>query len=353
MFIDSVARWCAERLENMSREFRCMKFNAGCNRSYRHRQRRSRWIAGFTLVELLVVIAIIGVLVALLLPAVQAAREAARRMSCANNLRQVGLALHNHHDTVGRFPLSNYIRRMNPNVAINWGWLPQLLPYMEQTSLHNIFDFELRPHDPRNLEAVQTPLDVLTCPSIPYGNELGHSETHWTNSVKEVAETSYAACVGDYRNTTGTGTAGADGLRWYGNGDIPPRGVIARYGWSARFRDITDGLSNTFALGESVGHWSVNVDFPYQAFATTAHPINTANSLYLEAGNIDWWGERRNYPKQLLWDWAVSFRSMHPGGANFLMCDASAPFISESIDHFSYMAMATRDCGEVANGSNP
>ncbi|MCH2115764.1 MAG: DUF1559 domain-containing protein [Pirellulales bacterium] len=327
-----------------------MKFNAGCNRSYRHRQRRSRWIAGFTLVELLVVIAIIGVLVALLLPAVQAAREAARRMSCANNLRQVGLALHNHHDTVGRFPLSNYIRRMNPNVAINWGWLPQLLPYMEQTSLHNIFDFELRPHDPRNLEAVQTPLDVLTCPSIPYGNELGHSETHWTNSVKEVAETSYAACVGDYRNTTGTGTAGADGLRWYGNGDIPPRGVIARYGWSARFRDITDGLSNTFALGESVGHWSVNVDFPYQAFATTAHPINFKNSVYLEIGNVDW--EARHMdgtdPPELEWDWAVTFRSLHPGGAHFLLCDGSVDFFSESIDHITYMAMGSRDGGEVS-----
>ncbi|MCH2113690.1 MAG: DUF1559 domain-containing protein [Pirellulales bacterium] len=311
--------------------------------------------SAFTLVELLVVIAIIGVLVALLLPAVQAARDAARRTSCVNKIRQLGLALHNHHDSIGRFPVSNYAHPFpNKKIAKYWGWQPQLLPYLEQRALHELIDFTQVPYAERNLPAVQTPLAILGCPSNLYGNARGFTERHVTNFLETVTQTSYAACIGDYKNATGTGWRG-NGVRayHYGNGHIPPRGVISRFGWSARSKDIPDGLSNTFALGEVVGQWCLSQDFPFQSFATTSHPINTGNSLYLEVGNIDWWGERGNYPKQLLWDWAVSFRSMHPGGANFLMCDASAPFISESIDHFSYMAMATRDGGEVASGSNP
>ena len=124
------------------------------------RSRSQHRQAAFTLVELLVVIAIIGVLVALLLPAVQAARDAARRTSCANNLRQLGLALHNHHDTVGKFPGSTFYTQRTPQYAKFWGWLPRLLPYMEQAALHEIFDFNQLPQDSgnsRNLLGIQTP----------------------------------------------------------------------------------------------------------------------------------------------------------------------------------------------------
>jgi len=280
-------------------------------------QHGARQLRGFTLVELLVVIAIIGVLVALLLPAVQAARDAARRTSCVNKIRQLGLALHNHHDSIGRFPVSNYAHPFpNKKIAHFWGWQPQLLPYLEQRALHDLIDFTKVPYSQRNLPAVQTPLAILGCPSNPYGNATGFTERHVTNFLETVTQTSYAACIGDYQNATGTGWLGknrfGDVAYHYGNGHIPPRGVISRFGWSARFKDIPDGLSNTFALGEVVGQWCLSQDFPFQSFATTSHPINTGNSLYLEVGNIDWWGERGTFDGNLIWNWGLTFRSCTP-----------------------------------------
>lgn len=304
---------------------------------------------GFTLVELLVVIAIIGILVALLLPAIQAAREAARRSSCSNNLRQLAFALHNHHDSMGTFPISNFFGQAKKSkVAYLWGELPQLLPYLEETTLHDFVDFTKTPNNPRNLPAIKTPLDVLTCPSSPYVGQLGYQEIYNTSSTEQTAETDYATSIGDYWNATGIKGPDAPGEFQFGNGHIPPRGVISRYGWSAKFKDITDGTSKTFAFGEVVGHWCINQDFPFQAFATTAHPINFKNDVYLNLGNID-------YNKQqtdLRWNWAITFRSLHPSGAHFAMCDASVVFVTENIDHFAYMARASRAGNEVEADSN-
>lgn len=195
---------------------------------------------------------------------------------------------------------------------------------------------------------------MLTCPSSPYGQELGYQESFHTGFTGKVAQSSYAACIGDYKNATGTGWHLDEWpYFFFGNGHVPPRGVISRFGWSARFKDIPDGLSNTFALGEVVGQWSINQDFPYQSFATTSHPINIGNPDFLAIGNVDWWELRDTNPNQLIWDWALSFRSMHPGGAHFLMCDASVPFVTESIDHFTYMARASREGGEIEGSASP
>jgi hypothetical protein len=264
-------------------------------------------------------------------------------------LRQLGLALHNHHDSVGRFPVSNFFGRSGkPKLAGLWGELPQLLPYLEETTLHDYIDFTKTPNDPRNVQAIKTPLAVLSCPSSPYTGQLGYQETYNTSSVEQIAESDYATSIGDYWNATGAKGAGAPNWIYFGNDHIPPRGIISRYGWSARFKDIPDGTSKTFAIGEVIGHWCINQDFPFQSFATTAHPINFKNDAYLLLGNVDY----NNQPEPLRWDWAITFRSLHPSGAHFAMCDASVTFVAEDIDQITYMARASRAGNEVEVAAN-
>src|SRR6056297_4055498 len=123
---------------------------------------------GFTLIELLVVIAIIAVLVALLLPAVQQAREAARRSSCKNNLKQLGLALHNYHDTHGMFPINwgtGYDGTTNPTSSIQFSWMTYILPYIEESALYDTINFNEALDDPNNNAAASTVIDTYLCPS--------------------------------------------------------------------------------------------------------------------------------------------------------------------------------------------
>jgi hypothetical protein len=198
------------------------------------------------------------------------------------------------------------------------------------------------------LQAIKTPLDVLSCPSSPYVGQLGFQETYNTSSTEQTAESDYATSIGDYWNATGAKGAGAPNWIYFGNEHVPPRGVITRYGWSARFKDIPDGTSKTFAIGEVIGHWCINQDFPFQSFATTAHPINFKNDSYLRIGNVDY----NLQPEPLRWDWAITFRSMHPSGAHFAMCDASVTFVADDIDQITYMARASRAGNEVEVAAN-
>src|SRR5262245_4946376 len=126
---------------------------------------RPRGCRGFTLIELLVVIAIIGVLIALLLPAVQKVREAANRTTCGNNLRQLGVAMHNYHDANGGFPPGRGHLPVTNTFAHSW--TPYILPYIEQDNLYRLYDFTKVFSDPANLPATQTPLKILICPSVP------------------------------------------------------------------------------------------------------------------------------------------------------------------------------------------
>lgn len=281
---------------------------------------------GFTLVELLVVIAIIGVLVGLLLPAVQAARESARRSSCANNLKQIGLALHNYHDAYQRLP--------NCDVGRRWNWQPRLLAFIEGGADFQALDFKLRGWEGNNYQIIKQIRRNFLCPSDALSNEI-REEEHFAAPTYSLSQTDYAACIGDYRNTTGVGETPG-----YGNvGDgTPVRGMISRWGWAARFSDVTDGLSKTFCVGECIGAMSITQNFGCQSFATTAHPINYMNDSL-----------KADLPTQASprWDESVAFRSFHPGGAHFMFGDASVQFVSESIDGPTYRGLASRANGEA------
>ena len=326
-------------------------------------------VSGFTLVELLVVIAIIGVLVALLLPAVQSAREAARRAQCQNQMRQIGIGLQNYHDTNGQLPEGEFwLWKQELKPVANWsswGWMPKILPFMEQGNALQATDFDYKASTNNfqgifNRDMIQRQVPGFLCPSNPYRDDNTDNESYYglANSRNQIAEADYAANIGDYVNGGGQGdgldpTIDEDGD---GNPDYPQfgnvfgstygerhpaRGVINRFGWAASFREIPDGLSNTFAIGECVGVWCLTQNFGTQSFSTTAQPINHLNSFYLQ-GSENW--PSRDNPQ---WADSIAFRSLHPGGAHFMMCDTSTHFLTENVDHVSYMARASRDGGDL------
>lgn len=309
---------------------------------------------GFTLVELLVVIAIIGVLVALLLPAVQAAREAARRASCLNNLKQLGLSAQNYHTTHDQLPISN---SYNPGVNGTWNsqgggmarsWIVVLLPFFEEGSRYDQIDLEKRQLDSSlndsgvsNRSIIQQNLPAVLCPSDNVAITPKKRVDAATNI--ELALTCYAANIGDHNNG-GLGVGQAPG--WGNIGGVftlndvadKTRGVISRYGWSASFQQITDGLSNTFLAGEVVPSWDGLQDWGHQNLATTAFPINYRNQ--------DW--EDGVFVSGRDWTFQALYRSFHPGGAQFILCDGSGTFITDGINHATFRAYASRAGEEVS-----
>ncbi len=234
---------------------------------------------GFTLVELLVVIAIIGILVGLLLPAVQYARESARRMQCSNNLKQVSLAIHNYSSTHGKFPITTTGSQLNGSVCGNgfYSWMAILLPYIEQQNLYNSIDFSIGMMDQcgqvsdsayrdltissshRNAKAAQTIVPTYLCPSDPFSitTALGTSRP---------APGSYAGNLGWIRFATGI--QGNDGPLLKHNGAMPvinPRGVDPWQQGSLSERDFIDGLSNTALIAERRINSGVAVSGPFGA----------------------------------------------------------------------------------------
>jgi prepilin-type processing-associated H-X9-DG protein len=294
-------------------------------------------------VELLVVIAIIGVLVALLLPAVQAAREAARRSQCTNNLRQMGVAMHNYHDVHQSFPI-NY----RPVVSGTYSWMQAILPYIEQANLYNQIVMGGTVSLPANTQVASTPIKTYLCPSD--GLTRGGVMSARSDGGGTKAVTCYKACSGAAWNWTFVNT---NNVRWpnEGNGLLYCDGLMCSNSYSSpatlpgdlmknmtRFATITDGSSNTFAIGEAIPAWS-NWSWWYNqnaAVATCAIPLNYKKGIdKLESFAGSW---QRNY----------SFYSLHPSGANFAMCDASVRFVPDNIDLNIYRALATTEGGETA-----
>lgn len=304
--------------------------------------------AGFTLIELLVVLAVLGILLALLIPAVQSAREVARRVECRNKLRQIAIALHTYHDTHSVLPVQTSYGPPWGQTRHHWSWTVRVLPYLDQGPLYNQLDFTRDGLDatPRNvggdvvsnLQLIGRSLPAKLCPSDP---EADTPRTRADDAEHLVLGlTCYAASVGDHANLRGDGDPSVDAYR-FGNfatdgGKL--RGIISRGGWSARFRDVRDGLSSTIFVGEVVPGWCDWQDWGHQNFATTAHPINYRNSDF-QAGVL----------LSSDSDESIVFRSRHTGGAHFLFGDGGVAFLSEDIDGLLYRALASRAGSEVTS----
>jgi len=298
---------------------------------------------GFTLIELLVVIAIIAILIGLLLPAVQKVRDAANRMSCQNNLKQLGVALHSYHDAnTNKLPPGDGYQAGGKHRS----WMVPLLPYVEQEPRFKLIDMTVdqlsnvvnASTGVSNLSVIQTSLKLVLCPS---DTDAASPRTRTDNASSLVLGlTSYASNVGDHVNAGGTGAAGYPA---YGNTATlatNTRGVITRYGYSCSLPEITDGTSNTFILGEVVPGWCNWQDWGHQSFATTAYPINYRNDDFAKNALL---------PNNA--DACITFRSKHTAGANFVFGDGSVKFLSDKMDYTTYRALASRAGGEPISGN--
>ncbi len=360
-------------------------------------------LSGFTLIELLVVISIIAVLIALLLPAVQAAREAARRAQCVNNLKQMGIALFNYNDAIRTFPSGYIDYQNNPNntpdldMGPGWGWAALALPFLEQQTVYNAANFSLDIRSPSNGTAVLTNLEVFLCPSDGYNPEpcILYDST-FSTPIITVAHSNYAGVCGweeCFMNAGGNPqpfyinnndpndspiTAGdpTDGI--YGSGITCGFGAagIGMFYRNSNTRDatITDGLSNTLAIGERctahspttwVGAvtgarcpaWMAALGWttPYTPPSACQ---NTGNGTAYDNADFDealclGHGNATHKPSSdnPLWDPDV-FWSMHPGGCNFLFADGSVHFLKSGIDPRTYQYMMTRAGGEIISGNS-
>ena len=342
---------------------------------------------GLTLLELLVVIAIIGILIGLVLPAVQQVRGAAARASCQNNLKQIGLALHGYHDDQGALPPGMMSSQPNLCNAEATGFT-LLLPYLEGVNLSRLYDFSQPWWSAQNAQAVGTKVRVFLCPANRTDGsiDLRAISVLWNNALPpSAASTDYAFCKG---------ANGAMTLDWMRT-PAEVRGVfgvrpLGDWRSGVRFAEIRDGLSSTLAMGDAAGgsnyyrirdlknpdravldvltgrdavpdqSWSAagasDVSHPFYAslFAVTAQygfdpdprdePMNrrlVTPTIY--SGDSSGDNSRGR-------DWVSGFRSLHTGGCNFLFCDGSVHFLRESISAAVFRALSTYAGGEPIGG---
>jgi prepilin-type N-terminal cleavage/methylation domain-containing protein/prepilin-type processing-associated H-X9-DG protein len=332
-------------------------------RRFLNRDRRS----GFTLIELLVVIAIIGILIGLLLPAVQKVREAANRIKCANNLKQLALACHAAEDANGHLPrnlVQPHPTDMYQNLQNRGSWLVMVLPYVEQDTLYRqITDLGLDGATaagilPRRLPLFRCPTDPAD-PSAPVSNYAGnHGPQCWVGPCgynpnqrhcNGAASWPPEPTPGPLSPPTHPGYAASP--TWgYTTNAAQVRGMFGRFGPEIRLTDATDGTSNTLLLGETlpdqrrgrgVGNWARSV---VATVATTIIPVNHITDYTNPDGCAaapDRYFDNHNV--------ADGFKSRHVGGANFALADGSVRFLPQGIDPRTFQYLGCRDDGQVAS----
>jgi prepilin-type N-terminal cleavage/methylation domain-containing protein/prepilin-type processing-associated H-X9-DG protein len=342
---------------------------------------------GFTLVELLVVIAIIGILVALLLPAIQAAREAARRSSCSNNLKNLGLAALNHHEAMKHFPVSNgalYLDEAKPTassppfIQSGAGWILNTLPQLEEQTLFDQFkagggfegQFKTPNSSPRtNIgigsvkngiscpDLMRTQLQILQCPSDNTDKRIRDDQSEWQARPSIfVAVTNYKGVLDDtflgegFGGTVGNDAPGIkypsgvynEAAPWFyptGQHDchnnVRCRGIFFRQSYQrpVKIGSVIDGTSHTFMVGENLPDYDNHSTAFYGNgdWCSCNLPLN--NLLNVDPATLNplfWWDQQ-------------SFRSRHPGGSQFCLVDGSVRFVSESIDNQTYRVACSRN----------
>jgi prepilin-type N-terminal cleavage/methylation domain-containing protein/prepilin-type processing-associated H-X9-DG protein len=336
-------------------------------------QRRSKYArclpGGFTLVELLVVIAIIGILVALLLPAVQMAREAARRMQCSNNLKQIGLALHNYESAHARWPKQSNGPR--PGASFNEprsSWITSILPFFEQNNLFQQYDYSRNWHDAVNAPVAHTQLPIMRCPSAPErdGFEwtvlVSYANANSTTPITSPRDFFYGATT-DYTNLGGIGSKL--------NAALPapladPVNCGILKGEAVRLAEVIDGLSNTILVTECAGrphlyqHGRLVPDGStpktWSGSSSVTRPLPTGGvwASHSKGFLID--GAQPNgYTATAPGTCAINCSNdnevyaFHAGGANALMADGSVRMFADGLELQILVAVASRNGGEVVS----
>jgi prepilin-type N-terminal cleavage/methylation domain-containing protein/prepilin-type processing-associated H-X9-DG protein len=360
--------------------------------------RRGR--SAFTLLELLVVVAIIGVLASLLLPAVQKVRESANRASCQNNLKQMGLALHLHHDTIGYLP-AGMVSRLDLQDSYHTGFT-YLLPFLEQGGITKEYHFDVPWYDPANYEAVAQQVKIFYCPSNRSRGSIDLSPfiQQWNSAMPPtVGATDYVLCKGANAGLSASPMKIPSSVRGLFNvtqEDFADLNGQLQWGPTPQFKihfiDILDGLSFTFAIGEAAGgtpvYYVADIKDPSQpvvepfvgaaammdqswaaaSLGDTTHPWYagifgvTAQYGLLPDPKDEPMNRRPGTPTTIGSDPSgynltgrdrvSGFRSRHPGGCNFLYADGSVHRVSEGIDPRMYRALSTYAGGEPLTGGN-